>query len=94
MWHNLVASRTTGEQRDSAVEARDRVAGLMIPTQIAEAQRLAREWDTAHPRGPRDPFLLELEKIRDVLGGGRELQIVQRGTPRASRSSSSLFSRR
>ena len=50
MWHNLVASRTSGEQRDSAVEARDRVAGLMIPTQIAEAQRLAREWDAAHPR--------------------------------------------
>jgi hypothetical protein len=52
MWHNLVASRTTGEQRESAVEARDRVAGLMIPTQIAEAQRLAREWDAAHPREP------------------------------------------
>ena len=52
MWHNLVASRTSGEQRDSAVEARDRVAGLMIPTQIAEAQRLAREWDAAHPREP------------------------------------------
>ena len=52
MWHNLVASRTSGEQRDSAVEARDRVAGLMIPTQSAEAQRLAREWDAAHPREP------------------------------------------
>ena len=52
MWHNLVASRTTGEQRDSAVEARDRVAGLMIPTQLAEAQGLAREWNEAHPREP------------------------------------------
>ena len=52
MWHNLVASRTSGEQRESAVEARDRVAGLMIPTQIAEAQRLTREWDAAHPREP------------------------------------------
>ena len=50
MWHNLVASRTTGEQRESAAEARDRVAGLMLPTQIAEAQRLAREWDAAHPQ--------------------------------------------
>ncbi len=52
MWHNLVASRTSGEQRDSAVEARDRVAGRMDPTQIADAQRLAREWDAAHPREP------------------------------------------
>ena len=52
MWFNLAASRYTGEDRERAVEARDRVAGLMIPTQIAEAQRLAREWDAAHPREP------------------------------------------
>ena len=52
MWYNLAASRETGEQRESAVEARDGVAGLMNPTQIAEAERLAREWDAAHPREP------------------------------------------
>jgi TPR repeat protein len=52
MWYNLAASRETGEQRESAVEARDGVAGQMIPTQIAEAQRLFREWDAAHPREP------------------------------------------
>ena len=52
MWHNLVASRATGEMRERAVRNRDRVAGLMDPTQIAEAQRLAREWDAAHPRDP------------------------------------------
>jgi hypothetical protein len=50
MWHNLVASRATGEMRERAVRNRDRVAGLMNPTQIAEAQRLAREWDAAHPQ--------------------------------------------
>ena len=52
MWYNLAASQETGEQRESAVEARDRVAGQMLPHEIAEAQRLAREWDAAHPREP------------------------------------------
>ena len=52
MWFNLAASRSTGESRDDAVQNRDIVAGLMNPTQLAEAQRLAREWDAAHPREP------------------------------------------
>ena len=52
MWLNLAASRLTGEAREDAVGFRDRVAGLMNPAQIAEAQRLAREWDVAHPREP------------------------------------------
>jgi len=43
-------SRLTGEERENAVQRRDIVAGLMTPTQIAEAQRLAREWDAAHPQ--------------------------------------------
>ena len=40
------------ELREEAVERRDDVAALMPPDQIAEAQRLAREWDAAHPREP------------------------------------------
>ena len=52
MWINLAASRLTGEDREQAVEARDSVAQLMIPAKVAEAQRLAREWDAAHPREP------------------------------------------
>ena len=51
-WYNLAASRLTGERRDLAVRERDRVAGLMTSTQITEAQRLASEWDAAHPREP------------------------------------------
>ena len=43
MWFNLAAARG-GEDRDAAVEFRDRAAKLMTPDQIAEAQRLAREW--------------------------------------------------
>ena len=52
MWYNLAASRLTGKLRDDAIGGRDAVAGLMNPTQIAEAQRFAGEWDAAHPREP------------------------------------------
>ena len=52
MWLNLTASRATGEIREDAVRNRDRVAGQMNPTQIAEAERLASEWDAAHSREP------------------------------------------
>ena len=45
MWYNLSAAGSPpGEDRDRAVENRDIVAKRMTPAQIAEAQRLAREW--------------------------------------------------
>jgi YidC/Oxa1 family membrane protein insertase len=47
MWLNLAASRfSTAEIRnlDQAIRDRDHVAAKMTPAQIAEAQRLAREW--------------------------------------------------
>ena len=52
---NLMASRTTDSERGNAVRNFDRVVGRMTPDQLAEAQRLAREWDAAHPpnRRPR-----------------------------------------
>ena len=50
MWFNLAASRMASGHRQHAVDGRDRAAGQMNPTQIAEAGRLAREWDAAHPR--------------------------------------------
>jgi hypothetical protein len=49
MWFN---SRATGEIRERSVQGRDRAAGLMNPTQVAETHHLARERDTAHPRDP------------------------------------------
>ena len=52
VWLNLAASRLTGEQREAAVSARDRVAAGMTSEQRAEAQRRAREWDAAHPLEP------------------------------------------
>ncbi len=51
MWYNLVASSPPREDDDRAITSRDnaytglnRVAHLMTPAQIAEAQKLAREW--------------------------------------------------
>jgi len=50
MWANLAASRSDGEKRESATDFRDRIAARLTPDQRAEGQRLALEWDTAHPR--------------------------------------------
>ena len=50
MWFNLAASQSTDDVGERAVSIRDFAADHMDPTQLAEAQRLAREWDAAHPR--------------------------------------------
>ena len=52
MWLNLAASRSTGEERERAVKARDGVAERLTPEDRSQAQRRAREWDAAHPREP------------------------------------------
>ena len=44
MWLNLATAQAPTRYRDKYVEARDLTARLMPPEQIAEAQRLAREW--------------------------------------------------
>ena len=45
MWLNLAASRhSEAEGRDHAVRIRDGIVSEMTPAQIAEAQRLTREW--------------------------------------------------
>ena len=46
MWTNLAALR--GSSR--AVTNREIYESSMTPAQVAEAQRLAREWNAAHPR--------------------------------------------
>jgi hypothetical protein len=40
MWHNLSAAQGNA----NAAENRNNVAARMTPAQIAEAQRLARDW--------------------------------------------------
>jgi len=44
MWYNLAASQATGEDRERSAKNRDLIAKKMTSEQIAEAQRLAREW--------------------------------------------------
>jgi TPR repeat protein len=48
MWLSLVAARSP-----EYASFRDRLRSELTPAQIAEAQRLAREWDTAHPAPAR-----------------------------------------
>jgi len=43
-WFNLAASRASAEKNKEYASGRDLVGKLMTPAQIAEAQRLAREW--------------------------------------------------
>jgi len=51
MWRNLAASRLpAGEDRETAVKGRDQAADELTPAALNAAQRLAREWDAAHPR--------------------------------------------
>ena len=45
VWFYLAVANSTDEElRNLATQARDVVAGKMTPEQIAEAQRLVREW--------------------------------------------------
>jgi len=44
MWVNLAASRASGDAQKKYADYRDRLAREMTAQQIAEAQRLAREW--------------------------------------------------
>ena len=45
MWFNLVLPRIPpGKKRDVVAKVRDNLSTRMTPAQIAEAQRLAREW--------------------------------------------------
>ena len=50
MWYDLAVSRATGEAREIALRNRDLTASQLTPADLSEAQRLAREWDAAHPR--------------------------------------------
>lgn len=53
MWMNLAVSHS---RLPECAAARDRVAAKMSPSQIAEAQRLAREWkSTKEPRLRANP---------------------------------------
>jgi hypothetical protein len=50
MWFNLAAAASDFVQVPFAAEYRDQVATKMTPAQIAEAQKLAREWEPKRER--------------------------------------------
>ncbi len=50
MWFNLAASQTRGHKtRRRLMRKRNRVAARLTPEQLAEAQRLAQEWQPKAP---------------------------------------------
>ena len=53
-WRSLAASRATGDTQQRYGEARDVLAKQMTPAQLAEAQRLAREWQAAFEQRQAD----------------------------------------
>ncbi len=71
-WYNLAASRLpSDEDRDLAVKNRDTVAPKMTAAQIAEAQRLARDWKPKTQAAPTPPLidyarLVKESEIREV----------------------------
>jgi hypothetical protein len=44
-WMDLAVSSSTGDDQKRYASRRDALAAEMTPQQIAEAQRLAREWE-------------------------------------------------
>ena len=46
-WYNLAASRAGYLQQQGIAATRDALAKKMTPAQLAEAQKLAREWQAA-----------------------------------------------
>jgi TPR repeat protein len=47
MWYERAAMHAQSGNRDTIIEMRDAMAGKLTPQQIAEAQRLARDWKPA-----------------------------------------------
>ncbi len=51
-WFNLSASRSQGKDHEEAVYNRDVIEKKMMPAQVAEAQKLAREWKPKLNKSP------------------------------------------
>ena len=71
-WYNLAASRLSSSEReilDIALSGRDRVAGRLAQAQLAEAQRLAREWQPM--------FYLGMSVLVAPLANGGDVQLAE-----------------
>jgi hypothetical protein len=44
-----ISGLAAAQGNENAIKNRDIITGMMTPSQIEEAQRLAREWLAAHP---------------------------------------------
>jgi len=44
MWFNIAAAYTTGDEQKLAIDYRDMAARCLSVMEIAEAQKLSREW--------------------------------------------------
>jgi len=49
---NIAASSLEGERRDSTVSYRDAEAAFLTPMDLADAQRIARDWTPGTPIKP------------------------------------------
>ena len=66
VWLNLAATQLPAlgkDQRNTTVDARDRIASKMPPQQIGEAQELAVEWTIEHRHVGRLRALLESMRL-------------------------------
>ena len=54
MWFNLAATNSSGEDRDIAAANREIISQKMSAGQVAEAQRLAREWWANHEKAEKN----------------------------------------
>ena len=77
-WYNLAASLSSEpEIRESAIQARERLALRLSSTQLAYAQHLAREWQAKPERGtaspsknPADQDLTDRPIVKTLTGSG------------------------
>jgi len=49
-WLDLAASNWSGTRQQQAIEARDKVAALLTPSQLFTAQQRTRKWLAAHQK--------------------------------------------
>ena len=72
MWFNLAAANAEAddETREIASKLRERMRRFLSPAQIAEAQRLTREWKRKKVDEPEEPPLVEaIRELRDEMDG-------------------------
>ncbi|MDR4470195.1 MAG: tetratricopeptide repeat-containing serine protease family protein [Nitrospira sp.] len=76
-WYNLAASASTDqEHRKLSVKNRDLIERQMSPSQVAEAQRLAREWKPSTDTNSDDP---KDEREAKLIGSGSGFIVSRQG---------------